>query len=270
MKITLYLVTFLSLFAGSIFAQKGLNLQVSFQPGLSSLLGDKYSMTSNGYTSVTWTDYTQSPIYKNNTFGFTGGFNSLYNFTNNFGISIGANYARKGQHYADVVLYEIGNTLPFKFKNKVSLSYLNIPLCLNFNTNPEKSISFTWFAGIYIDVLLGYSDTYKKTHGDYYYNQVMHDGEITVDYGNAQGGKSVTFELVGDPYKMIDFGVTTGAGIQKKLSEKLYLVTTINYQLGFYDIKNLNCKYSPPNDPNRSMINRNAMLGLTIGLKRTF
>jgi hypothetical protein len=262
MKKILIFLLFISFGYGCVFAQKGFNIQVVLQPGASFIFGDKFSRTSTSYTSAS--------IKKNFTFGFEGGVNGGYNFTKDFGLSLGALYSRQGQYYYDYKLIELGNSTPTTLKNKVSLSYIKIPLRLNFNGDPGKLISFTCYAGVYLEVLLTYKDTYKKTHSDSYYTQIMESDEVRIDYGNSLVNNSISYELIGKPFKSINYGVTAGAGIQTRLSEKLSLQFMLNYELGIGDIKDLTCQYSPSNDPNRSVINRNSMAGLLIGLKKTF
>lgn len=246
------------------FAQKGFNVQIELQPGKSGLIGDRFSKTSSGYTNA--------PIYKDFTFGFAGGVIGGYNFTNHFGISTGLEYTHQGQNYTDFELYELGDsTSPYAYENAASLSYLTIPLRLICSTNTDKSFSFSGYAGIYFGLLLAYKDTYKKTFGTTsYYTETIQGELITVDYYNVYSGSFINeYELVGKPYKSVDIGLTAGVGVQKKISDKIAVQIALNYQLGFGDVKNLNCKYSPSTDPNRQLVHRNYLLGLMFGLKKT-
>lgn len=265
MKKILFLMLFIPFILATGFAQKGFNVQIALQPGESGLIGDKYSKISTGYTNA--------PIYKDFTFSFTGGISGGYNFTNHFGISTGLNYSHQGQNYTDFELYELGDsTSSFSYENKVSLSYLNIPLRLICNTNTDEPFSFTCYAGVYLGVLLAYKDTYKKTLGTTsYYTEIMKGETITVDYYNIYSGSFThEYELVGKPYKSINSGMITGAGVQMKTSDKSALQMMINYQMGFADVKNLNCKYSPSTDPNRQIVHRNYMLGLMVSFQKSF
>jgi len=182
-------------------------------------------------------------------------------------------YSNQGQNYTDFELFELGDTTnAFAYENTVSLSYLNIPFRLICNTNPEKSISFSCYAGVYLGALLSYKDTYKKSHGSTsYYTETMQGETLTVDYYNTYSdGFTYEYELVGKPYKTINFGMVAGAGVQKNISDKLAVQIMLNYQLGFGDVKNLNCQYSPSTDPNRPIVHQNYMLGLMFGLKKSF
>lgn len=248
----------------SVYAQQGFYIQASIQPGKSVLTGDKYSKTSKGYSL--------SPIKKEFTFGFEGGVIGGYNFTHNFGLSVGALYSLQGQNYKDYIVYEQGYSKSFTYENEISLTYINIPLRLNYNTDSEKQYSFNCYAGIYIDVLLTYSEFYRKTHDYYYYKQTMSGETLTIDYGNRDSGESYSyeFELNEKPYKSHGFGLTAGIGIQKKLSGALFLPVLISYHLGFTDVKNVNFNYGFYNDPNKDIIHKNSMLGIMIGLKKMF
>ncbi|KAF5030576.1 Outer membrane protein beta-barrel domain protein [anaerobic digester metagenome] len=265
MKKILLLLLLVPFGLGAGFAQKGFNIQLVVQPGKSGLNGDMYSKTVSGYTNA--------PIYKDFTFGLSGGINGVYNFTNHFGISTGLGYSHQGQNYTDFELYEPGDsTSPYAYENTVSLSYLTIPLRLIVSTNTDNSFSFSCHAGVYLGVLLSYKNTYKKNFGTTsYYTETMQGESITVDYYNVYSGSfTKEYELVGKPFKSIDFGLTLGTGVQKKISDKLAVQIILNYQMGFGDVKNLNCKYSPSTDPNRQLIHRNYLFGLMFGFKKTF
>lgn len=262
MKKILFIIMVISFGQAGVMAQKGFNIQVAGQAGLSFLLGDKFSMKSEGYTF--------SPIKTSLAFAYEAGLKGGYGITQNFGIGLGALYARQGQKYQEVNLYENNDITPYVLKNEVSLSYIKIPLTLHANSDPLKRVSFICEAGVYAEVLLSYKDSYSRTHGNYYYTQTMEGGKIRVAYGNQFTDYITKHELVGKPFKPINFGFTAGAGIQVKLIEKLYLLGTLNYEIGFKDVKNLECKYSPSTDPNREIVNRNSMTGFMLGLKKTF
>lgn len=265
MKKLLILILFVPFVIAAGFAQKGFNVQIALQPGKSGLSGDRFSKTSSGYTNA--------PIYKDFTFGFAGGVNGGYNFTNHFGISTGLNYSHLGQNYTDFELYELGDsTDPFAYENKVSLTYLTIPLRLICGTNTDEPFSFSCYAGVYLGVLFSYKDTYKKTFGTTsYYTETMQGEIITVDYYNIYSGSFANeYELIGKPYKTMNFGLIAGAGVRKKISDKSAVLIMLNYQLGFADVKNLNCKYSTSTDPNRQIVHQNYMLGVMIGFQKSF
>lgn len=94
---------------------------------------------------------------------------------------------------------------------------------------------------------------------------------ITVDYYNIYSGSFTNeYELVGKPYKSMNFGLIAGAGVQKKNSDKSAVQIMLNYQLGFADVKNLDCRYSPSTDPNRQIAHQNYLLGVMISFQRSF
>ena len=268
MKKKLIFLMFFAMGAGCLFAQKGFNVQVAVQPGASFLSGDWKISNGSG------TDYT---FKKSFTFGFEGGVNAGYNFTDNLGVSIGMFYASQGQNYKDLVVAD--GYMTGTLKNDISLSYLKIPLRFVFNTNPENSLSFTGFAGFYLGFLTGYKQTmsYSGTgasSGEY--KLVMKGNTRTETYNSS----SDQYVLVGKPFKSTNFGITLGAGVQKKLLEKLFLQIMLNYQMGFGDVKNVASQYRDSNDkledvyasddPNRSVSHKNSELGLMIGLKKSF
>lgn len=264
--------TFLMIFAmgtGCLFAQKGFNVQVAIQPGASFLTGE-WQMQTHPSTG----DY--NTMKKSFTFGFEGGVNGGYNFTDNLGVSIGMFYSMQGQNYKGLSV-----TVPYgtnTLTQDIKLSYLKIPFRFNFNTDPKKSISFTGFAGFYLGFLTGYKQTNEWVSSDSHNDPatVVMKGK-TITY--TQGGTE-QYDLVGKPFKSTNFGMTLGAGVQKKLSEKLFLQLMLNYQLGFGDIKNVSSQirfsdtelhnvYESDN-PNRSVSHKNSALGLVIGLKKSF
>jgi Outer membrane protein beta-barrel domain len=213
---------------------------------------------------------------KSFTFGFEGGVNGGYNFTDNLGVSIGMFYASQGQKYKNLDITDAYGTATLN--QTIRLSYLKIPLKFVFNTNPQKSISLTGFAGFYLGFLTGYKQTLKVTGTGYYADmdmtQVMKGKTIT----ETNGSSTDQYDLIGKPFKSTNFGLTLGAGIQKKLSEKLFLQFMLNYQLGFGDVKNVasQIRYSADDiqdvyksdDPNRTVSHKNSELGIMIGLKK--
>ena len=79
-------------------------------------------------------------------------------------------------------------------------------------------------------MLFSYKDTYKKTFGTTsYYTETMQGEIITVDYYNIYSGSFTNeYELVGKPYKSMNFGLIAGAGVQKKiLISQLYRLCSI-------------------------------------------
>jgi hypothetical protein len=259
-------LTFLMLLAmgtGCLFAQKGFNLQFALEPNASFITGDWKISTSKA-------DYT---FKKSFTFGFGAGLAGGYNFTDNLGVSLGLGYLHGGQNYKGITISQ--GSLIQTIENEISLSYVKIPIKFTFNTNPAKSISFSGFAGFYLGFLAGYKQTYNLT-GPYPDDQTTYvfKGKTMTENGTDQ------YDLIGKPFKSTDFGITLGAGLQKKLSKKLFLMVMLNYELGFGDIKNVSSQiqYSPDDlenvyksdDPNRSVSHKNSSLGLMIGLKKSF
>jgi opacity protein-like surface antigen len=254
----------------NVFSQKGLNVSITLQPGASFIMGDWKLPPMDGE---------EMTFEKSFTFGFEGGVNGGYNFTDNLGVSVGMLYSLQGQKYKDLVVTDDYGSITLN--HDINLSYLKIPMRFNFNTDPQQSISFTGYAGFYLGFLTRYKQTYKIGEGTDSYSDI----DMTlVRKGKTQtqtdGSNSEQYDLVEKPFKSTNFGMTIGGGVQKKLAEKLYLQFMINYQLGFGDIKNLQStiidadgdteKVYDNDDPNRLIKHKNSLIGLTIGLKKCF
>lgn len=268
MKKSLFILMISVFTCANVFAQKGLNLSVTIQPGASFITGD---------WKLPPMDDEEMTFEKSFTFGFEGGVNGGYNFTDNLGVSVGMLYSHQGQKYKDLVVSDDYGSI--SLNQDINLSYLKIPMRFNFNTDPQASISFTGYAGFYLGFLTGYKQTLTGTGTDNYSNFDM----TLVRKGKTQtetdGSDSEQYDLDEKPFKSTNFGMTIGGGVQKKLADKLYLQFMINYQLGFGDIKNLQSKIIDEDgdtqniydndDPNRLIKHKNSMVGLTIGIKKS-
>ena len=270
MKKGLTLLLFFAMGKGFLFAQRGFNVQLALQPGASFLSGD-WKAGSDGSGN----DYAYKKTF---TFGFEGGVNGGYNFTDNMGVSVGLIYALQGQNYKElVVTTSEGDQI---LNNDISLSYLKIPFRFIYSTNPENSISITGYAGFYLGFLAGYKQTMTfagtNTFGGMAETDVLKGKTATITTGSG----SNSYDLTARPFKTVDFGLTLGAGAQKRLSENLFLFVMLNYQMGFVDVKNKSAQVKlsasdirdiyRSTDPNTSVNHRNAAFGLTIGVKKCF
>lgn len=225
------------------FTQKGYYLQFAIQPGSSSISSDwKLTDGSNVLT-----------FEKAFTFSFETGVNLGYNFTDNLGVSVGLFYASQGQNYKDASnnkQYYVGpdllNTETNTYSNDIRLSYLKFPFKFIFIINPEKSLSFSGYAGFYLGFLTGYNQSITYTHTDSYsdgtvnsdISSVVLEG-TTYTTSNNSSFTSKQYDLIEKPFKSTNFGLTLGAGIQQKLSDKLSLQFMLNYQAGFETIAKL-------------------------------
>lgn len=263
------------------FAQKGYYLQFVIQPGSSSISGDWKS--TDGSDVLTFK--------KGFTFSFETGVNAGYNFTDNLGVSVGLLFASQGQNYKDASntkQYYVGpdilNTETNTYSNDIRFSYLKFPFKFNFISNPEKSLSFSGYAGFYLGFLTGYNQSITYTHTDSYndgtvnsnISSVVLEG-TTYTTTNNSSFSSKQYDLIEKPFNSTNFGLTLGAGIQQKLSDKLSLQLMLNYQLGFGDVKNVASQYRSgsqainvykTNDQNRLVSHKNSVLGLMIGITK--
>lgn len=239
-KKTIVLFTICILITTTAFAQKGYYLQFAIQPGSSSITGDWKFKQSN-------TEYT---FEKSFTFSFETGLNGGYNFTDNLGVSVGLFYASLGQNYKDATNSKQYNVSPSIIKtetntysNDISLSYLKLPFKCNFITNPEKPLSFSGFAGFYLSFMTGYNQTITNTHTNSY-NDGTSNSEIStvVLEGSTYtkiGSSTTQYNFSEKPFNSTSFGLTLGAGLRQKLSDKLSIQFILNYQIELGDVKNL-------------------------------
>ena len=111
--------------------------------------------------------------------------------------------------------------------------------------------------------------------------QVTKDRAFENTITDQQGTRQKTFELLQDPFHSIDLGAILGIGVQFKLSDKLVMPLLLKYQLGFLNIKNMECEYNFEYGPSSTLLPYwklesnytdtnenyfNASLGLSIGL----
>ena len=255
------------LFSVTAFAQKGFNLQLILQPGTSIISG-------NWMVPEEKIDPEHNNTPRKITFGFEGGINGGYDFSDNFGLSLGLYYSHQGQDYKNYT-WVITNTT---YERKIKLSSLKIPLKLNFNSSQKKNTSIIGFVGIYYGALIDYNDktieTYNNTPGAY--DTYVIKGNTSVS--TLTNNNSITYksDLTENIYKN-DFGLTIGTGVQRKISQNLVLMVVLNYERGITDIRNLSSKYKDSSDiyysannVNTEIEKRNSMFGLIIGLKKSF
>ena len=163
-------------------AQKGFNLSVKATPQFSFLL-NKDDNDNNLYNSKA-------------TFNTNFGIGAGYNFTKNIGVAIDGLYSMQGQKY------ELSGE---EYNQKVN--YVKVPVYFTYNTNPQKSISFSGKIGPQVSFLT----TSKLTNDD---------------------GK----DLVGDTndrYEKATFGGAAEAGIQLRMDRNLFLTAGVKFDVDF-------------------------------------
>jgi len=256
MKKFIYIITLL--FTATAYSQKGFNVEIIAQPGLS--MGGRYEIKDGfGYYDP-WEN--ESKIF---TFGLNTGAQIGYNFNNKLGISMGLCYSQQGQKY-NYNLYR-RNLI-----RTVNLNYLKLPIQFCYIKASEKRVSFTLSTGLYFAYLLNYKDE-------------NNDGSIAkgTSYTVTHYPTNYTFKI--EPYKSIDFGGILSAGLQFKLLDKIYIPVKLNYQIGMINIKNKNSYYTYGNldfyqywgditnsntyntYPNKTLPYNNSSLELEIALK---
>lgn len=250
-KVLLQLLLLLFLSIAS-YAQKGMNIQIMVNPGMS--MGGKYQLPQD----VTSANTGWVAEKKSFTFGMDAGAAFGYNFADEMGVLIGLLYSKQGQNYKDYT-WTMG-TDKATWQRKVSLNYLKIPLQFIYILNPDQKISFTGSAGIYLAFLLGYNDknSANATDGSSF-TSTAKGSTLTQTSTDSQGTttQSATF-INGKPYKSADFGGIIGVGVQFKVSDKITIPVGIYYQIGFVDVKNKACQFTQTNSSNAQLFWQNA------------
>ncbi|NVN95466.1 MAG: outer membrane beta-barrel protein [Bacteroidetes bacterium] len=272
MKRKLFFILLLALGAGNIYAQKGLSLEIIAQPGIS--FGGEFDVLQNLTSTNSWTAMDKS-LTTNMNMGAELG----YNFDDKMGVSIGMLYSHQGQNFSDYSWTY--NNEQYVFKRSVSLNYLKIPIQFNYISTPVKNMSFIFSTGFYLGFLLSYTDenTFQYPNEPI---QIITANGTTCTQTNGTKTESAAF-VNGNPFNSFDFGGILSAGLQFKLSDKIFLPLMLNYQIGFSDVKNQASQFtqsnssnaelfwqgSNNNSPNATLPYHNSSLGLKIGLKIT-
>jgi hypothetical protein len=123
------LLFFCLLPAQKTFAQQGFYLQPFFMYQYVTLANNKDHYTSAGSIPRRDFDYvnTYKPAY---------GFRAIYNFKNAVGFETGLKYSNQGQKYKGNIIVDgnTGDTVNKDFTSELMLSYIQLPLMLNFNS----------------------------------------------------------------------------------------------------------------------------------------
>jgi len=267
--LTLTVATFAQRGKGS--DQSGLYIEVLAQPGMT--MGGNYQVQEDAVTATpTYVD-----MNKTFTFGINAGAQAGYNFTDNIGVSAGLIFSHQGQDYK--YTYSVIDTATLK--RTVSLNYFKIPILFNYTAPINSQVSFICSAGIYFGILTGYKDETTVTMpGE---TDVMTASGSTLTETGTVRGISYTNNAVftTKPYTSGDFGGILAAGFQFQLSSNIYLPITLNYQIGFNNVKNVASTYTETGnptgqlfwqqngsgDPNLTLAYHNSSLELKIGVK---
>jgi hypothetical protein len=275
MKKELMLLIALVTISVATYAQKGLNIEIHAQPGMT--MGGDFQVPTDNSNSNSYV----SPG-KSFTLGMNTGASVGYNFNDKVGVSLGLLFSHQGQNYKSFTYTVSDNFTEYR---SVSLNYLKIPILFNFVSAPEKSVSFTCSAGFYLGFLTGYKDETWYTYSDGSRDDNLANGSTLVETYTPNTGTSSTDNaaFLSKPYKSADFGGILAVGLQFKLSDKIVMPLMLNYQIGFSDVKNESSEYTQSNssdanlywqsfgggsgNPNSTLSYHNSSLGIKIGLK---
>ncbi|NVN93717.1 MAG: outer membrane beta-barrel protein [Bacteroidetes bacterium] len=274
MKRLLFFILLLAFGADNIYAQKGLNLQIIAQPGIS--FGGEFDVTKILTSTDTWV-----AMDKSLTINMNMGAELGYNFTDNMGVSLGLLYSHQGQKFSDYS-WTIGNET-VSWGRSVSLNYLKIPIQFNYISTPVQNISFMFSTGFYLGFLMSYTDENIISASDGSNITSTANGTTCTQTSTDNSGtttESAAF-VNGNPFNSFDFGGILAAGLQFKLTDKIFLPILLNYQIGFSDVKNQASQFtqsnssnaelfwqgSNNNSPNATLPYHNSSLGFKIALK---
>lgn len=279
--------------SGHLSAQKGFNLQGSFQLSQTAITGG-----IKAYEPLIFAE-NESYVSLNSSFniGFETGIAFGYNFNDNLGIGIGINYARQNQFYQPYFGTETGYVdnefvrNQYETTRSLSMDYLRNSLVFKFTTNPEKVVSFNAYLGPYFGVLLSYYDyqTYSQNiryefgywvnvngSATIYNNTIIYKGSYQSSFGSDSYDERGT--VVTWPYNRFDFGLTTSVGISINVSPLISIPVMFNNQIGFLNLKNMSGRYRDSygtysyweGDPNRNITSRNLVNGISTGIRFNF
>ena len=266
----LYLLSFL---ITSSYAQKGNGIQILVQPGISR--GGEYEIIQ-ATSSPDY--YLANKMQKATTFGIQEGILLNHFFNAKVGIDMGVFYAHQGQNYNEYT-WTLDNYSSTSERGLV-LNYLKFPIQFEFIYSPENKFSFTFSAGFYFAYLLNFDDenTEITSEGTYQTSIATQKGITTtfIDrYGTIYHGSN-TFEI--KPYNKLDLGGITSLGLQFKVSDKISVPLTFNYEYSFTNAKNESSLLSSTGRrpspfwqaPNDNIPYHNSWLGLKTGLRYHF
>ncbi len=224
------------------------------------------------------------------TFGYAGGLTGSYNFNKHIGVELNVIYSIQGQEYkgnlydyringadtasyASIVAFQlrdsynpsIGGFPDTNFTEKVSLTYLKIPVLFKLTSNSEKSFFFYMNAGPEFNILLTASQSLNGKTVNYTSLKPMIYNFTTKQLYESSG---------------VDAVLNLGAGYN--LTSNFVLTAQVNFDYGLTDAEDKNFEFYPPNGTggisttgervyatNRSTTN-NATVGLRLGLVYKF
>lgn len=164
--------------------------------------------------------------------GQTGGISLQYYFSNEFCIKVGLLYAKKGAKSKWEYLDDNGNRISFQ-TTSLEFNYISFPFLFRYELG--KKVKYFANLGPFLSVLVGNPS-----------DQLGSVIDITDDLNS------------------LDFGMSSGIGVQFPLQKKLHISLELRNDLGLVDISNF-----PFPNPDRSLQSRttNLLLGVFWKLK---
>jgi hypothetical protein len=301
-KTLLFSSLFIFLFNAG-FSQKGLGIELFYQPQKTMILGDFMIPAAN----IKNAPYTA--MDKKFSRGMQTGIQLNYNFIDFAGIYLGFSYSTQGQAYKDYLVPFNNDESGFNYtgvltiQQKTDLIYYKFPFGFRFNSDPAKRISYSGYIGYYIGILKQYKqETIISTdqtvtdndhsppemHKEKIVTKVVAEGKTETNSGTYNDWTFTPFQniLLERPFKPGDFGISAGSGIVIRITKNFSIPLILHYEFGFNKIKNLDAKYldttqNQPEtwnywdywadkDPNMKITFRNSVLGIRTGLNIHF
>lgn len=261
----------LLLFVPNTFAQKGFNLGLCLEVH-SSMGGDFQVPTDLLSSNPGWIN-----MDKDFRAGADLGLDGEYFFNDQTGLALGIHYVNLGVKFKDYTWSYAGASATLA--KKIELNYVRIPVLFLWRNKLSDKLNFEVQGGIYFGILSAYHDesTISGNNGTTVTYSAEGDTYMRTDYSSG-GQQTSTATFTSKPFESSDVGGIIAAGLQFKLSEKIWLPFLLNYQVGFTNVKNKSSSYNYQgttyvywddgigNRPNLSLDYKNSSIGIKTGL----
>lgn len=240
-KVIFPTIILLLVFASTISAQKGLELGIEFTPASVWILNDE--------------DFAEGDnLDFRGTFGYNGGINLGYNFSDGIGFTSGILISRQGQNY--ITGYDGVEKADQDYFSR-DLNYIRIPFLIKFNGDPSASSSSYFRFGPHIDILSSARYVYEANT---ILGQIDADVDMT-DYGNLEVYKSTVIGAT------LEFGGSANINEYMKLTFMLHLSGSLTNTEG--EDSGATLLYPATTSFNRSNA-WNVMAGINVGYRYIF
>jgi hypothetical protein len=229
------LVLCIAMVASNASAQKGYKLGICTEVH-SSMGGDFFVPVDvlNSNSSFV-------PMEKEFRTGADMGIDVEYFFNDKTGLSIGFHYVNLGVRFKDYIWSYSGTSV--SLARKTDLHYLQIPVLLHLLNPVIEKISLAVAGGIYFGILTNYHEENKISGSNTTVIYVAEDEDYMVTDYSRGGLLNEVAKFTSEPFEKSDVGGVISAGLQIKLSEKIFLPLMLCYKVGFTDIKNKSSSY---------------------------